>query len=75
MSHLSTLEIERRVLRDVRADLIELRGKVVGFGGSQSGQRRGLTRAINVLTTRLACNIIDDGASYSAEDIDEGLRA
>ena len=73
MTHLPTLEIERRVLRELRADLTRLHRQIAGMGAFEAGQRRGVTRALQCLDARYNQN--DDGVSYSADDIDEGLKA
>lgn len=61
---------ERKVLLQVREAVEDLRQTARGFGPEQAGQRRMAQRVLSQIDEWL-----DDGESWSEDDIDPGLKA
>jgi len=70
--------VERRTWREAALLVVQLLDTVRGEGPEQRGQRRAMRRMlakINLELTARGNEAIDDGQSWSEDDLDEGLKA
>lgn len=71
-------QTERRVLRALGFQVVELRAKARGIAQEQVGQRRMASRVLHLINQRLTelyAEPIDNGDSFSEDNIDKDLVA